>query len=917
MKFVVKYKVTSLLALLMTFLTSEGQFISDSANGYVKYIKHDVRFLPEKTDTIISINTLEKWAKSYFPDSKTFHLPVRQYSKRYSILTIYVEHIHPKKLTYQPYLADTIKRKTDKPVIKTKVTSGFSSVRPFVTKLSENYSLLGILIENEIGEEGKTIKSAVAKVPYITLHGNIAYTFDYRTRLDTPFVAKNLQQHNEQIYADAVLKGKYPFRVILNSRQSNSPFFKNYTDVSIQFNYRQYQKNIKEELLKSVEERLKLNQNLSVIMDSIEHITNEIADAEAWVKSPRRIQEIIEEKEKKYADLRVLQHQRDSLLNVVIHKTKLDSIYFLEDKSRIETQLLREKEILKHRLDSISGKANNLEITQKEIGISRSLKGINDSLSQLTIFVDSILMLGNKKVDSIRSSLELKKDSILSSLKVPGSRELEILQQGKIIDSLKNKLKCVKDKYDSLEIKHTQQRDSIMSEIKKASNPKEFEKALKSAGQQIDDNVQKLLAITEFGIGRSQINYSDLTINNISVNGINIVYNPSMYYAFVAGSVDYQFRDFVFRGKLPKQKVVAGRIGFGNPDHNACIFTFYNGTKTTYGVADSNFNSRPGNMNVVGYSVEIRHRFNKYTDLSAEIAKSSNPYISSGARQYAMKQAFDFEGRSNEAYSVKFNSEIPLTKSFVQASYKRIGANFQSFSVFNTGVSQENWLIKVQQNLFGNKVTLMGQIRRNGFENPMIAKSYNSTILFKSIQGTLRLRKWPVVVISYMPSSQITKGPGNEYQENIYYTFISNAFYAYRLKRIQMVSNVLFTRFYNRATDTGFVHYNAKELLYSHQIQGNTLLSQSSIQLSYQPSINYVTVQQLFDWRITTLISAGLGAKGYRTEPGAYYFGGTFNASLNTKWGGVKVQYDKGYLPDAFGKLQSNDWGRVTWFKIF
>src|SRR4051812_15943396 len=73
---------------------------------------------------------------------------------------------------------------------------------------------------------GKPLPSA-EQTPLLRLHGNVAYTFDYRARLDTPFAATNLQQRSEQIYADATLKGHYPFRLFVNSRQSNTPFFKN------------------------------------------------------------------------------------------------------------------------------------------------------------------------------------------------------------------------------------------------------------------------------------------------------------------------------------------------------------------------------------------------------------------------------------------------------------------------------------------------------------------------------------------------------------------------------------------------------------------------------------------------------------------------------------------------------------------
>jgi hypothetical protein len=39
--------------------------------------------------------------------------------------------------------------------------------------------------------------------------------------------------------------------------------------------------------------------------------------------------------------------------------------------------------------------------------------------------------------------------------------------------------------------------------------------------------------------------YSELTVQNIIISGINIEYNPSYYAAFATGKIDYRFRDFL------------------------------------------------------------------------------------------------------------------------------------------------------------------------------------------------------------------------------------------------------------------------------------------------------------------------------------------------------------------------------------
>ena len=51
--------------------------------------------------------------------------------------------------------------------------------------------------------------------------------------------------------------------------------------------------------------------------------------------------------------------------------------------------------------------------------------------------------------------------------------------------------------------------------------------------------------VRKFGIGRNQVNYSELTSKNISLTGLNFEYNSWYYAALSAGNVDYRFRDFV------------------------------------------------------------------------------------------------------------------------------------------------------------------------------------------------------------------------------------------------------------------------------------------------------------------------------------------------------------------------------------
>jgi len=175
----------------------------------------------------------------------------------------------------------------------------------FINKIQCKGKLVNV-VKYIFGKNGDPLLNAKTGTPaeirpaFLQLHGNISYTFDYRSRLDTPFAATNLQQHNEQVYADAVFKGRYPFRIILNSRQSNSPFFKNYTDVNVQFNHQAYQQIIKNEMIAALTRRLGLLDSIGKYDGQLKEKKQEYFTQKNWIDDPARMQEIVQEKEQVY-----------------------------------------------------------------------------------------------------------------------------------------------------------------------------------------------------------------------------------------------------------------------------------------------------------------------------------------------------------------------------------------------------------------------------------------------------------------------------------------------------------------------------------------------------------------------------------------------------------------------------------------
>lgn len=747
----------------------------------------------------------------------------------------------------------------------------------------KSYILTPVFLPNPNKQDVTVIRDIVGgsskdrPVAFFRLHGNIAYTFDYRARLDTPFASSNLQQHNEQVYADATFKGRYPFRIYVNSRQSNTPYFRNYTDVNVEFNHRVFQQGIKDSMIAAMIRKAGVEDSVHKYEQKLNARKNEYYSLKNWIDNPARMQDIVEERERLY-------HQISGL---TARQTALDA--------PMDTA------------GALAGLSKVRGLTEGR-GIHGGAGGRGGGMSR----------------DSLRARLAREIDTLLVRMHQPGDTEKKMKEKQHLADSLYQSVLTERQRIDSFRRRQDSSIRDYITKVRNARSISELKELERSAGtNEMKKGDTYLLGLTKFGIGRSSVSYSDLTVNNISINGINIEYNPSFYAAFAAGSVDYLFRDFVVQpGNAPHQNLVLGRFGWGDKDRRVFIFTVYEGAKNSFGgTTGTTIPATPPtrSMHIFGYSLEMRYRLDKNIDWSLEMAKSSSPYFSNDSRSASMQHAFAFSDRNNEAFSAKANIALPATHTSFNVFYKLIGANFQSYSIFNSGTRQEGWGIRWRQYFFRDQLLVNAQLKKSNFDDPLIASTYSSSMLFKSLQVVYRKKKWPVFSAGYMPSTQLIKSSDGTFSESVYYALTAGIFYDYSFHRLHMNSALTFSRFYNHGTDSGFVQYNAATTLYTHSIDLGRVHMQTDVQYTTQPGLRYWAFQHRVDVSITNAVTIGAGVKNnYVPVTGAEYWGGL--GELSWRVGGVgslRVQYSKDYISNGLNGLVPNDWGRAVWIKVF
>ncbi len=726
-------------------------------------------------------------------------------------------------------------------------------------------------------------QQASQKVKLLTIHGNIGYDYFYRSAIDTPIAQKDFQQHTERVQLDILLKEKYPLKVNFTARQSNSPYFRNFIDVNFQFDRYTYNKNLKQEILAKLKAQVPQYKypDLTKIESELRKLKDQYNITKAWLEDPATLQKIIEEREREY--YQKLKAAEDPLNDL---KTGMSGIM-----------------------------ANSVDSANK----------LKDSALRVIAMAEALKDKSADSLASVKNKLLNKKDSLVGNIKnrvdsltAPYAKLYEKKKQQ--LDSLEKNLALYKNKADS--VKGIVQKDitKVKQKIYSAGSEKELRKLAAENGISLEKQTKiekQLAAIKTFSIGRSILDYTELTAKDITVTGINAEYNPSYYVAVAAGKIDYRFRDFLNRDvKRNSQYIVMGRLGVGDKDHAALIFSYFLGRKNTaqFSLSDT----VKSYVNIMGYSLEAIYKKDENTSISAEFAKSTKPVTGSLQTGKQTGAMWNYGDKSNMGINIKAQTIVPETNTRVSGFFRKTGEHFQSFSLFSYNTDQTAWLVRADQSLFKNRVTLTGMLRRNDFTNPYTDKTYKTSTVFKSVLLSVRFPKYPSVSVGYYPGTQLYLINKERIRESAYYILNGSVVYSYFFKGLSMNSSFVYNRYTNEATDSGFIAYKGVNYYASQNLFLRRMQLQGGYSYSKQPQLQFYTIETSGDYALRNWLRIGAGAKYNNISGGNNYWGGNALLSVSLKQlGTIQFQYEKSYLPTISQTLYPVEIGRVSYFKNF
>lgn len=544
-------------------------------------------------------------------------------------------------------------------------------------------------------------------------------------------------------------------------------------------------------------------------------------------------------------------------------------------------------------------------------------KMLKDDISQVSVLKPS---LNNSAI--ITTVIECKENLMLANEKEHCGKWQDSLMNYSekyllLFDSLDNIVKKFESRVDSLRGKLVRTKQKIQGLKKFINNNINAAEGIDKIGDELYKNgvepdrkhLNSLYGLKTFSIGRTQPNFSDLTVKNINVRGINIEYNNSYWYtAFTAGAVDFRVRDFVYgKYNLPSQFVYAGRLGIGKKEGNHFIITGYKGRKQMLSSQSSN--------DVFGVSAEFQYLIGRNHRFIAEIAHSNTALNSITSGGQSSKQSFNIRDKTSRAYRLQFFSFIPKTKTSIEGNYEHLGLNFQSFNAYRTNANTESWSVKLDQYLLSRQFHLIASVKKNEYSNPLVIQNYNANILFKTVQLTFKKRKWPVVSAAYIPASQLTIINSQVY-EGRYQTLTGNISHFWKLGTATMFSNLFITRFYNKVQDSIFIFSNSRNISFFQQMNFRKYASLISVTIAHNQQYTMETMQNGLSTTFLGKIKIEFGSRIYHfngvvTKVGLY---GSSHFTLKNL-GVFVVGYDDGYLPGYTGQLIRNEQMNIRFTK--
>jgi hypothetical protein len=223
---------------------------------------------------------------------------------------------------------------------------------------------------------------ALSRKPLVIKNGFISYNYSYRSGMDTPYVASDIQQHLINASAEVTIEEKLPLRIYFAERRSNLPYIRNYTDLRIDFDSREFRR------IQNASLQNYFNKAIDQIRDSslpanIDYNKLRFGALSNWLHSGLVIKKLLRCKENLiYSD----ELKGDSARRDTVLKSSKEFIQFYEGKQKQAAQVGKKVDSLEHQYWILNKRIQQLRnMFSQSSNSAEGIRQIKDSLQSLGV----------------------------------------------------------------------------------------------------------------------------------------------------------------------------------------------------------------------------------------------------------------------------------------------------------------------------------------------------------------------------------------------------------------------------------------------------------------------------------------------------------------------------------------------------
>ena len=518
------------------------------------------------------------------------------------------------------------------------------------------------------------------------------------------------------------------------------------------------------------------------------------------------------------------------------NRQSINSVSFILDLDRLKSKI---KDRISEKTNEIQSSANQYLAKLKELKTLADPAKLKDLVANKT------------------KELQASADSSLGKL-----QEIQALvDPSKIEDQISEKIKEAQASADSSLEK--------LQEIKALSDPTKLAENADQLGL-ISSAEKFFLDIETFGIGRTYPEYSDLTVSGVPVNGLNLAYNPGIFYfAIAVGNNSDGINDVSF-----KRSFLAGQIGLGEKENTHFFFTLLKMKDDLNSIQVSSSNqSLTAQENVVLGSEGKLNLFKKLVEINGDVAVSAftrnledADFVSESIPGFVknlvtpkLSTSFDYAWKGKMA----FNHVASTT--YLSIGVKRIGPGFMSLAAPNLRQDQFQFDANFDRKFADKKITLK-TFFRVFHDNLINWKQSTTTTTSYGINLGFYFPNLPFVQLNYSPYSQRNDNVvAAQKMENSFDSFSFMTGYSYQFSGIYASTMLSFNgQSQNSKLGINSTKFSSTSFMLNQNLNFEFPLTlTSTLSLSQSKILSLTSSITEFDlngsYQISEMISANLG----------------------------------------------------------